>query len=128
MQQKAEECKAILKYKTKTSCMSKNSSKAVKSHMRINWQCFFGPNLPKNRFWGQNFENQFWTQNFKNVSLDLKSAPPRYHVRQFSGKTDSFDFCSKTDLVLEIEKTNVGIRISILEIPCMPIFWQNRQL
>ena len=27
MQQKAEECKAILKYKTKTSCMSKNSSK-----------------------------------------------------------------------------------------------------
>ena len=28
----------------------------------------------------------------------------------------------KMDLGLEIQKTNVGIRISILEIPCVPIF------
>ena len=29
---------------------------------------------------------------------------------------------------MEIHKTNVGIRISILEIPCVPIFRQNGQL
>ena len=32
------------------------------------------------------------------------------------------------DLGLEIQKTNVGIRMSILEIPCVPIFRQNEQL
>ena len=44
---------------------------------------FFGPNLPKNVFWGRNF---------KNLSVDLESASPRYHVCQFSGKTDNFEF------------------------------------
>ena len=44
---------------------------------------FFGPTLPKNRFWGQNF---------KNLSSDSESALPRYHVYQFSVKTDNFDF------------------------------------
>ena len=29
------------------------------------------------------------------------------------------------DLVLELQKTNVGIQISILEIPCVPIFRKN---
>ena len=33
---------------------------------------------------------------------------------------------SKMDLGLEIHKTNVGIKISILDIPCVPIFRQNR--
>ena len=42
---------------------------------------FLGQNLPKNEFLG-------W--NFKNLSLDLESAPPRYHVSQFSVKMDSF--------------------------------------
>ena len=46
---------------------------------------FFIANLSKNKF---------WSQNFKNLSLDLESAPPRYHVCQFSGKTESFDFFS----------------------------------
>ena len=36
--------------------------------------------------------------------------------------------CPKRKLGFEIQKTNVGIRISILEIPCVPIFRQNRQL
>ena len=36
--------------------------------------------------------------------------------------------CPKRNLGFEIQKTNVGIRISILEIPCVPIFRQNRQL
>ena len=44
---------------------------------------FLGPNFPKNGFWG-------W--NFKNLSLDLESAPPRYHVSQFLVKMDNFEF------------------------------------
>ena len=44
---------------------------------------FLAPNLPKNRFWGRNF---------KNLGLDSKSAPPRYHVSQFSVKVDNFEF------------------------------------
>ena len=32
------------------------------------------------------------------------------------------------DLGLKILKTNVAIRISILQIPCVPIFRQNGQL
>ena len=44
---------------------------------------FFGPNLPKNGFWGRNF---------KNIFLDSESASLRYHVYQFSDKTDNFEF------------------------------------
>ena len=44
---------------------------------------FFGPNLPKNGFWG-------W--NFKNLSLDSESAPPRHHENQFLAKMDNFQF------------------------------------
>ena len=44
---------------------------------------FFGPNLPKNGFWGQNFEN---------LCPGSESAPPRYHVCQVSSKTNNFDF------------------------------------
>ena len=29
--------------------------------------------------------------------------------------------CPKMDLGLEIQKTNIGIKVSILEIPCVPI-------
>ena len=36
--------------------------------------------------------------------------------------------CPKRNLNLEIHKNNVGIRISILEIPCVPIFRQNEQI
>ena len=42
---------------------------------------YLGPNLPKNGFWGRNLKN-----------LCLGSAPPRYHVRQFSVKMDKFEF------------------------------------
>ena len=44
---------------------------------------FFDPNLRRNKFWGFNF---------KTLTLDLESSPPRYHVWQFSVKTDSFEF------------------------------------
>ena len=36
--------------------------------------------------------------------------------------------CLKSNLDLEIQKNNVGIRISNLEIPCVPVFRQNKQL
>ena len=36
--------------------------------------------------------------------------------------------CPKRKLGFEIQKTNVRIRISIFEIPCVPIFRQNGQL
>ena len=36
--------------------------------------------------------------------------------------------CPKMDLGLAIQKNIVGIRISILDIPCVPIFSQNEQL
>ena len=44
---------------------------------------FFGPNLPKNRFWRRNFEN---------LGPYAELVPPRCHVCQFSGKSDNFDF------------------------------------
>ena len=36
--------------------------------------------------------------------------------------------CFKMDLRLEIQKANVGIRISIVKMPCVPIFRKNGQL
>ena len=125
--------------------------------MRINTECFFVPDLPKNGLWGQNLDsesalpryhvcqfsdkmynfdffspnlpkNDFCGQNFKNLSPDSKSIPPRYHVCQFSGKTDIFDFFSPNRFRIKNQKTNVGIKINILKIPCMPIFRQNGQL
>ena len=36
--------------------------------------------------------------------------------------------CPKIGFWFEIQKTNVEIRISILDIPCVPIFRQNGQL
>ena len=44
---------------------------------------FFGPNLPRNKF---------WDRNFKNPSLDSESAPAKYYVDQFSIKTNNFEF------------------------------------
>ena len=50
---------------------------------------------------------------------------------QFSVKADNFDFFGpnlpKKEKGFQIQKTKVGIRISILEIPCVPIFSQNGQ-
>ena len=36
--------------------------------------------------------------------------------------------CPKMDLGFEIQKTNVGIRVSIFEISCVPVFRQKEQL
>ena len=36
--------------------------------------------------------------------------------------------CPKIDIGLEIQKNIVGIRISIPDVPCVPILSQNEQL
>ena len=42
--------------------------------------------------------------------------------------SSSVQICPKMDLGFEIQKTNVGKRISNLEITCVPILMQNKQL
>ena len=55
--------------------------------------------------------------------------PPGYHVCHVSDKTDNFDFFGPNlpniSLGFEIQKTNVRIRISILQIPGVPVFRLN---
>ena len=41
--------------------------------------------------------------------------------------TFAAQICPETNLGLEIQKTNVGIRISIFEVLCVPIFRKNGQ-
>ena len=48
-----------------------------------------------------------------------------FQVKQIA-LTFSDQICPRMDLGLEIQKTNVGIRIAILEIPCVSIFRQNK--
>ena len=55
------------------------------SDKRYNFE-FLGTNLPKNRFWGQNF---------KNLSLDSESPSLRYYVCQFLGKTNNFEILGR---------------------------------
>ena len=79
--------------------------------------------LPKNGFRFRNSEN--WCQN--------KNKDPRYIMCanfQSNWTTLNFlaQFCPKIDFGLEIEKSNVGIRIKILEKLCMPIFSQYKEL
>ena len=53
-------------------------------------------------------------------------------VPVFMAKQTALTFLSQTfpkiDLELEIQKTNVGIRISIFEILCVPIFRHDGQV
>ena len=42
--------------------------------------------------------------------------------------TSSVQICPEMDLGLAVQKTIVRIRISMLDIPCVPIFCQNEQL
>ena len=42
--------------------------------------------------------------------------------------TFSAQIFTKMDIGLTIQKTIVGIRITILDIPCVPIFSQNEKL
>ena len=47
---------------------------------------------------------------------------------QQTALTFSAQICPKTDLGLAIQRNIVGIRISILDILCVPIFSQNEQV
>ena len=58
--------------------MFKNSSKVS---IRIYRECFFGPDLAKKGFWGNNFEN---------ITPDLESAFPRYHFVQIFRQNGQF--------------------------------------
>ena len=82
-----------------------------------------GLTLPKNWFRFGNSEN--WCQN--------KNQHPRYTAcANFQSKWTTLNFlaqfCPKMDLGLEIEKSNVGIRIKILKILSVPIFNQYGEL
>ena len=84
---------------------------------------FFSPNLPKNGFRVGNSEN-YWRN---------KNQHPQYTMcANFQSKYTTLNFlaqiCPKKNLGLEIEKSNVGIRINIIEILCAPIFSQTGQL
>ena len=52
---------------------------------------------------------------------------PNFQAKQ-TALTFSAQIRPKMDLGLAIQKTIVGIRVSILDIPCAPIFSQKEQL
>ena len=84
---------------------------------------FFSPNLPKSESRVGNSENYCCNKN----------QHPRYTTcANFQSKWTTLNFltqtCSKKDLGLETEKSNVGIRINIVETLCMSIFSQTGQL
>ena len=77
----------------------------------------------KNRFKIGNSENYY--QNKNHHPLDTMCA--NFQAKR-TALTLLAQICPKIDLGLQIQKTIVGIRISILEIPCVPIFSQNGEL
>ena len=83
---------------------------------------FFDLNLPKKEIRIWNSENKCWN----------KKQQPRDNVHQFSGKTNNFDYFGpnfpKDGFRIGNSETNVGIRINIVEMPCMPLFRKNEQL
>ena len=85
---------------------------------------FFDPNLPKNELWGRNFKNP--SPGSGNLQFQ-DTMCVNFRLKQIT-LTFLAQICPKRKLGFEIQKTNVGIRISILEIPCVPIFRQNGQL
>ena len=68
----------------------------------------------------------------KNYSRNKNQHPRDTLCANFRAKqaTLSFltQFCPEMALGLDIQKTNFGIKISILEITCVPILRQRRQL
>ena len=75
----------------------------------------FGPNFPKNESWG-------W--NFKKLSVDLESAPPRYHVCQdiFEffhlnfGKFSSSMWYFRSNNVEDVAKNSLEAKMSWVEV------------
>ena len=84
---------------------------------------FLGLNLPKNGFRVKNSEKKYW-----NKSQHSQDGMRANFQKKRTTLIFFFQIWPKRKLGFEIQETNVGIRISILEIPCVPIFRQNGQL
>ena len=78
---------------------------------------FFWPNLPKNGFRVGNSENQCLNKNQHSGDNMCANFQAEQTILTFFAQ-----ICTKVDIGLEIQKAIVGIRISIFEIPCVPIF------
>ena len=84
----------------------------------------FGLNLPK---------NGIGDSNIKNLSPDLESASLKYYVHQFWDKTNNFEFFGldlpKTGFWdWNMKKSKCRFAMSILEILCITMFRQKRQV
>ena len=91
--------------------MSKSSSKVSNENKR---NVFLAQTCLKMDFEGLNF---------KNLTPDLEPALPRYHVCQFSGKTNNFDFFSPNLLENEFwcqnfKKLSPNLESEPLDIMC----------
>ena len=69
---------------------------------------------------------------FQTLLCILTITPSRYSVYQLPGKVENSSFstqiCPKKDSGLKTEKSNVGIRINIVETLCVSIFSQTGPL
>ena len=84
---------------------------------------FFSPNLPKNGFRVGNSKNYCRNKNQHRRDTLCANFQPNWTTLTFLAQ-----ILPKMDLGSEIQKANVGIRISIAKMPCVPIFRKNRQL
>ena len=84
---------------------------------------FFRPNLPKSGPRVGNSENCCWNKNQHRWYTTCANFQLKWTTLNFLAQ-----ICWKMDLGLEIQKTNVRIRISIVKIPSVPIFRKNGQL
>ena len=81
---------------------------------------FFGQNLPKNEFWGQNFKSHV---RIRNRHFQETICANFQHLWLFGPKFDQ-----KWILGSKFQKSKSGFGISILEILCVIIFRQNGQV
>ena len=77
---------------------------------------FFSPNLPKNGFRVGNSTNYCRNKNQHRRDTLCVNFQPNLTTLTFLAQ-----ICPKMNLGPEIQKTNVGIRISIAKMPCVPV-------
>ena len=63
-----------------------------------------------------------------NLISHKTSQHPQDMLCVYIRQNRQFHFLGLTDLGFEIQKTNFGIRICILEIQCLPVLRQNEQI
>ena len=113
--------KAILKYKTKTSCMSRNSSKVSNQNKQ---GMFFRPKFAQNEMFGSEFQKS------ESGFLISFSKILRVPIFRQNGQFWLFwpTFAQKWTLMSELWRSKFGFRISSSKILCVPISRQNGQL